>query len=46
MPVASLNEMKYISQNIGKRGKMAEKFISDRNLKFLLYEMFDVEQLK
>ncbi len=24
---------------------MAEKFISDRNLKFLLYEMFDVEQL-
>ena len=24
---------------------MAEKFISDRNLKFLLYEMFDVESL-
>ncbi|MGA9109478.1 MAG: acyl-CoA dehydrogenase [Smithella sp.] len=24
---------------------MAEKFISDRNLKFLLYEMFDVERL-
>ena len=24
---------------------MAEKFISDRNLKFLLYEMFNVEQL-
>lgn len=24
---------------------MAEKFISDRNIKFLLYEMFDVEQL-
>ncbi len=24
---------------------MAEKFISDRNLKFLLYEMLDVEQL-
>jgi alkylation response protein AidB-like acyl-CoA dehydrogenase len=24
---------------------MAEKFISDRNLKFLLYEMFDVDQL-
>ena len=24
---------------------MAEKFISERNLKFLLYEMFDVESL-
>ena len=24
---------------------MAEKFISDRNLKFLLYEMFDAESL-
>ena len=24
---------------------MAEKFVSERNVKFLLYEMFDVESL-
>ena len=30
-----------------RKGKllMAEKFISDRNLKFMLYEMFNLESL-
>jgi alkylation response protein AidB-like acyl-CoA dehydrogenase len=32
-------------KNLGGGYRMAEKFISERNLKFLLYEVFDIESL-
>ncbi|MFC1883244.1 acyl-CoA dehydrogenase [Thermodesulfobacteriota bacterium] len=41
-----LSIVKFISEILGKeRSALAEKFVSERNLKFLLYEVFDAESL-